>query len=76
MKLISPPASPHSEWDDWDKVEEGPNETNIHDYLWEKLKTHENEEKEKDSGISEDDDGYESIKKVELPKIVLNATDN
>ncbi|AOW30062.1 hypothetical protein MEM_04577 [Candida albicans L26] len=74
--LISPPASPHSEWDDWDKVEEGPNETNIHDYLWEKLKTHENEEKEKDSGISEDDDGCESIKKVELPKIVLNATDN
>ncbi|KHC64056.1 Protein involved in calcineurin-dependent signaling that controls stress response and virulence [Candida albicans P75016] len=74
--LISPPASPHSEWDDWDKVEEGPNETNIHDYLWEKLKTHENEEKEKDSGISEDDDECESIKKVELPKIVLNATDN
>ena len=41
-----------------------------------KLKTHENEEKEKDSGISEDDDECESIKKVELPKIVLNATDS
>lgn len=73
--LISPPASPHSEWDDWDKVEEGPNETNIHDYLWEKLKTHENEEKER-SINDDDDDECDNIEQMELPKIVLNATDN
>ncbi|KAL6454007.1 RCN1 Calcipressin-like protein [Candida maltosa Xu316] len=35
--LISPPGSPLSEWDDWDKVEEEPNDKHIHDYLWEKL---------------------------------------
>lgn len=74
--LISPPASPHSEWDDWDKVEEGPNETNIHDYLWEKLKTHENEEKERSINDDDDDDECDNIEQMELPKIVLNATDN
>lgn len=41
--LISPPLSPHSEWDHWDKAEEGPNEKTMYSpqelshLLWERL---------------------------------------
>ena len=39
--------------------------------IYGKLKTHENEEKEKDSGISEDDDECESIKRWNFRKLFL-----
>ncbi|CAI5760702.1 unnamed protein product [Candida verbasci] len=41
--LISPPLSPHSEWNDWNKLEDGPNEKSVYSpnelshLLWERL---------------------------------------
>lgn len=68
--LISPPGSPHAEWDNWDKVEEGPNEQNIHDYLWEKLGKLSDDEHEE---VEEDNQQNEI--KIQVPTIVLDPLD-
>ncbi|RCK57630.1 Calcipressin-like protein [Candida viswanathii] len=72
--LISPPGSPHAEWDSWDKVEEGPNELNIHDYLWEKLgklSDDEGEGEDEERGDVDMDKENGGAKK-EVPTIVLD----
>lgn len=67
--LISPPGSPHAEWDNWDKVEEGPNEQNIHDYLWDKLGKLSDDE---DTDDENNNNNKVNETKIQVPTIVLD----